>query len=335
MAPDSMLNPYLKERLPQISQEVLDSVEVKANLLSLLHGPDVDYVTVWKEGEKGIEIVYIDPKIEKLIGITREEIYENGWGSHVLRFPEGLSKEEQQRLRESGGITGENVSTYAVKRVEGHQWFEDRSKIHNLQDGFKMSIGKLIPRSETEINRDETLRKLDQRLAKLEKLGECEKTGLLPNSLFQDAVSDRLRLGTSGAFLFFDLDKFKFVNDTFGHDAGDYVLKKWGELLKAHFRGNDLLGRIGGDESAVFLSNVSQIEAKKGAHRFLQAWLDLEILYKGNKLPHGVSIGVAETQVGISYEELRENADKAMYLSKHAGRNRVTVFENNKEGPTA
>lgn len=72
-----MLNQYLEERLLEIPQSVLDLIQEKAVALAFLQGPDVDYITVWKDGERGIEIAYISEEITNIIGRSQKEIYKS------------------------------------------------------------------------------------------------------------------------------------------------------------------------------------------------------------------------------------------------------------------
>ena len=125
-----------------------------------------------------------------------------------------------------------------------------------------------------------------------------------------------------GYLLMLDIDDFKTVNDTMGHAIGDLALITLVKLLKEHFRRNDIIGRLGGDEFIVFMTNIelaSAVEAK-GAEI-------LDILAKSETTPHfTVSIGAAAyPAAGNDYESLYLAADNAMYASKKSGKNRIHV----------
>ena len=117
-----------------------------------------------------------------------------------------------------------------------------------------------------------------------------------------------------GYLLMLDIDDFKTVNDTMGHAIGDLALITLVKLLKEHFRREDIIGRLGGDE---FIA--SAVEAK-GAEI-------LDILAKSETTPHfTVSIGAAAyPAAGNDYESLYLAADNAMYASKKSGKNRIYV----------
>ena len=125
-----------------------------------------------------------------------------------------------------------------------------------------------------------------------------------------------------GYLLMLDIDDFKTVNDTMGHAIGDLALITLVKLLKEHFRREDIIGRLGGDEFIVFMTNTelaSAVEAK-GAEI-------LDILAKSETTPHfTVSIGAAAyPAAGNDYESLYLAADNAMYASKKSGKNRIHV----------
>ena len=135
------------------------------------------------------------------------------------------------------------------------------------------------------------------------------------NALMQDKEC-------KGYLLMLDIDDFKTVNDTMGHAIGDLALITLVKLLKEHFRREDIIGRLGGDEFIVFMTNTelaSAVEAK-GAEI-------LDILAKSETTPHfTVSIGAAAyPAAGNDYESLYLAADNAMYASKKSGKNRIHV----------
>jgi diguanylate cyclase (GGDEF)-like protein len=146
----------------------------------------------------------------------------------------------------------------------------------------------------------------------------------LDNSL--RAEYDRAkRYGTQLSVMMFDVDHFKRFNDEHGHDMGDLVLKVLGQALKDALRTHDLPCRYGGEEFVAILPNTNKPGAYCVAERFRKDVEELEI----EGLHVTVSIGIA-TFPDLpmeSAEQLIETADKALYASKHAGRNRVTVAE--------
>ena len=148
-------------------------------------------------------------------------------------------------------------------------------------------------------------------------------TGLPNRTLFHDRVAQGLkrsqRTGTSYAVLLMDLDRFKEINDTLGHDAGDALLHELGERLQSCTRGEDTVARIGGDEFGFLLTDIDVRLAKELVSR-IQLELRNPFTVQGLSLHVEASIGIAVfPQHGDSVEQLLQRADVAMYVAKRAG----------------
>ena len=131
-------------------------------------------------------------------------------------------------------------------------------------------------------------------------------------------------LGANAVAAWFDVDHFKEINDTNGHDVGDTVLCELVENLSKVLRTSDLLARSGGDEFLVMAPETSQAEAQQLAERLLRA-AHLEL-----KEQHGqvtISVGVAIQLPGDTVDSLIKRSDQALYLAKQQGRNCTMVFD--------
>ena len=133
---------------------------------------------------------------------------------------------------------------------------------------------------------------------------------------------------TLHAFLILDIDKFKDVNDTYGHAVGDKVLQRVGEFLKSQFRGGDIIGRIGGDEFVILMKQVSSKEAALArVQNMVERIRSIKHAEMDGK-PITFSVGVAfSPEQGIRFDDLYRNADKALYQTKRGGRNNFSVYE--------
>jgi diguanylate cyclase (GGDEF)-like protein len=154
----------------------------------------------------------------------------------------------------------------------------------------------------------------------------------LPNRLLLDdrlaqAVAHAERDGQPFALAMFDLDRFKMVNDSFGHHAGDELLKEVAHRLNSVARSTDTVARVGGDEFVMLLDRIGQREtAELIARRAVEALL-LPINLGGVDIRTSASIGIAlYPRDGASVEALRANADAAMYCAKQRGRNNIQCF---------
>jgi len=137
------------------------------------------------------------------------------------------------------------------------------------------------------------------------------------------------RYGLPLSLLMMDLDHFKKVNDTYGHDAGDAVLCQFSIICNQQLRGTDNLGRIGGEEFVVLLPHSDIKVALEVAERIRKEVADTDFEIAGGKsIKVTVSVGVASLDERItSITDLIKQGDEAMYISKKNGRNRVTVAE--------
>lgn len=158
-------------------------------------------------------------------------------------------------------------------------------------------------------------------------------TGLPNRARFHEClegVVERSRTDPSACFavLFLDLDRFKIVNDSLGHEAGNRMLQEVALRLQGCVRAQDLVSRLGGDEFAVLLVDLpSHEQGLKLAQRML-AELSLPMAVGGTELVPGASIGVTFSDLGYrTVDELLRDADVAMYEAKGSGRGRVAVFD--------
>jgi len=155
-------------------------------------------------------------------------------------------------------------------------------------------------------------------------------TGLLNRREFELKVSQTLELysESSHALCVMDLDRFKIVNDTAGHAAGDELLRQVTHLIQETLRRTDLFARIGGDEFALFLSNIRVRDAEKICEEIIKAVREYQFYWEKNTFRIGISIGVVEISPGISnYNHLYHAADTACYLAKHEGRDRYRLVQ--------
>lgn len=118
-----------------------------------------------------------------------------------------------------------------------------------------------------------------------------------------------------------DIDNFKQINDLFGHQAGDKVLKELGEILKENLRRNDFVGRYGGEEFLIVLPNTDKERAKFVAEKLRKFIENRQFSFPGKRIT--VSFGVADCREGRKVENVLELADRRLYKAKKSGKNRV------------
>jgi two-component system cell cycle response regulator len=218
------------------------------------------------------------------------------------------------RLTELGSSNGTFVND---KRVAPNESVllakEDMIKLGN-------SIFKFLPAGELEILFYGNLGSA----AHTDALTRIYNKGYLLEAL--DAEFKRAKaLHTDFSIVFFDLDHFKKVNDSFGHDAGDYVLKEFASIIRTgYLRPKDIFARYGGEEFVILLAGTNSKAAMEQAEKMRAAVEAHAFIYEGKRLTITTSMGVAELASGIeSAQTLLKAADKALYAAKSGGRNRV------------
>lgn len=155
-------------------------------------------------------------------------------------------------------------------------------------------------------------------------------TGLYNKGTTETKIRQVLR-GSRGeaqhAFIIFDVDYFKHVNDTYGHMAGDRVLAEISRRLLKAFRSDDILGRIGGDEFVVFLKNMEKRSIVIERARTIQKLFAPVMLDNGQTVVISCSVGIAVYEDGKTFEQLYRQADRALYEAKERGRSQFVFYE--------
>jgi two-component system, cell cycle response regulator len=192
------------------------------------------------------------------------------------------------------------------------------------------SVEELMSRLRTEKNNTEgALHQLQAANAELAWMASTDSlTGASNRRHFLDEIELELgrakRNGLPVSLLALDIDHFKAVNDQYGHQAGDALLKAFVDAIKGTLRPHDMLGRVGGEEFMVLLPDTSHEAAAVLAERIRSRVESLAVAFDGTTLSVTVSVGVAEFGVdGDGPDAVFKAADTRMYQAKHEGRNRV------------
>lgn len=171
-----------------------------------------------------------------------------------------------------------------------------------------------------------------------QRLEQCEKMALLdpltnsPNRRYirmnlNSRLDEMSRYGWPFGVLFIDIDHFKRVNDVYGHDVGDEILKMIAKTLLNNLRPFDLLGRWGGEEFTAIIANVNEQQLYSIANRFRLLVENSALHKESDTVRVTVSIGAAFAQSNDTMDKLLKRADQLMYHSKISGRNRVSMSQ--------
>ena len=253
-------------------------------------------------------IVDLNPAAARLLETPPERLIGKSTEDALATWPTLL-----QAIREVSDTSAITIARSADLFIEAHTALIRTPRIH--------MAGKLV------MMRDISEQKKFE--ARLKELASTDGlTGLYNRRhFFQQArqeVDRARRFGHQMTVLMLDADKFKNVNDTYGHDIGDRVLEKISELIRASLRSMDFSGRLGGEEFAVLLPETALSGGLFVAERIRQAMAETTLETDNGPVRFTVSIGVAELDPdGGNLETMLKAADEALYRAKTGGRNRV------------
>jgi diguanylate cyclase len=174
--------------------------------------------------------------------------------------------------------------------------------------------------------RTQEARQLRAALEEARRAAQTDPLTALPNRrAFEETIDALIEAGERVSLALLDVDRFKEINDTHGHSAGDLVLREVAGVLKAGRTAGEWPARIGGDEFAMVLPGSGRAEAEERSEALRRAIAELDFLASGDGPPFTIttSIGVAEHKSGEAAEALISRADQALYAAKRGGRDRV------------
>ena len=196
-----------------------------------------------------------------------------------------------------------------------------------LNTKIEMADAKLITANERLEEQAKNLQQLNEDLVQIAITDQL--TRLYNRRHFDAVLEEELglcrRYGDTHTLIMADIDHFKSVNDRYGHDVGDHVLRIMAGRLREHVRTTDIIFRLGGEEFGVLCRRASGDVGCKVADKLRQAVAAVPFMVNETRIDVTASFGVAEMTAARSVQELYRRADAALYRSKHDGRNRVTA----------
>jgi two-component system cell cycle response regulator len=258
--------------------------------------------------------------------ITEDEMIIGRDPSADVSIPDpSISRKHAKLIREGAVVKIEDLGSSNGTVINGKKLEAGTTVALSKEDMVKLgnSIVKYLPAGEIEIIFYGNL----NQAANTDPLTRCFNKGYFLEAI--DAEVKRAKaLSTPLVLIFFDLDHFKKVNDNFGHEGGDFVLKEFTNLVRSLgvIKTKDIFARYGGEEFCLLMPGISLQEAADIAETVRGKVQMHPYLYEGKRVPVTTSLGVSELKSEMEdATDLVKAADKALYESKENGRNRVTV----------
>ena len=208
-----------------------------------------------------------------------------------------------------------------------HSYINDQAVTQHaeLTHGDMLRVGNVRLRYYSHGSADQLLFDRIYRMAVQDRMLEIFRKDYLLEKLEEDFRLSKTQ-DSELSLLMFDLDKFKNINDTYGHDAGDYILKEVCGAIKPMIRQEDTFGRFGGEEFCLVMPSVTLDDSFNFAERVRQQIAASVFDYEGTIIPVTLSIGVASAKdpALVAAVDLIKAADSGVYKSKNSGRNRVS-----------
>jgi diguanylate cyclase (GGDEF)-like protein/PAS domain S-box-containing protein len=269
-------------------------------------------------------IVFWNRAAEQLTGFSSEEVIGRECSDGLLHHVDGRGKmrcDTECPLHQTLGDGAEREEMLFFHHKEGHRVLVTIRVSPIMNEG-----GDVLGAVEMFQNVGKELEQ-EAKIAALEELAYIDSLTGLPNrryllSKIRGRLEELRRYDWPFGVLFMDVDNFKAINDTYGHDVGDAVLRMVASTLKSTMRTLDSIARYGGEEFVVVVSNVTMDQLARIGERF-RVLVSFSSLREPVNLGVTVSIGAAMAETSDTPESLLKRADSKLYQAKHAGRNSI------------
>lgn len=273
--------------------------------------------------DANLRYVWINRAFEELFSVKRESL--------IGRLDVDVFKERQavqcnggdRRVLETGHVD-EAYETVYKSNSEPRETITRKSRLV-LSDGRVFLIGVMHDITDVSVAN----RKLEEQSEVLRRMANTDSlTGCLNRRALFDVASDCfVEHQNLGGLLLLDIDFFKSVNDSYGHEAGDAALIHFADIVRKAIRDSDELARVGGEEFAALLPGATVDEIQTIAERIRHAVESSPLAFEDQEIKLTVSIGVAQKldNTPFDLDEWLPNADAGLYQAKHAGRNCIAL----------
>jgi len=312
---------YLLTVMVDITEQVRLRSELEIEHSRLAHIIEGTRLGTWEWNVQTKEIIF-NERWAEIIGYTLEEMgpmTEDTWKAFV--HPDDLKEASRRVMLHFEGITDYYESEIRVKHKDGHWvWIQDRGKfIERDSEGIPLKMYG----THTDISERKAMEERIRELAIRDPLTEVYNRRYIYDRL-EEFGAEYVRRGRNFCVSILDLDHFKAVNDTHGHQCGDFVLKEFASTIGSLIRQYDLLGRYGGEEFIIISGSTSGIETSSMIERIMTELREKTFPFGEKDIRFTFSCGVADSSE-INKDEFSVDAmialsDKRLYVAKAAGR---------------
>ena len=261
------------------------------------------------------EILYMNPAAKDLLALDKEEYHNYPFSAYFIK--KGKKDELLEAIRKTQVVRSFEAEVHHPNK-NNDMWIDMTTRTTDMDEEIVLFTTFM------DITEKKRTAKILEEQASTDPL-----TGLYNRRQFEilvyQALQSAKRYKTSYSVLMFDIDFFKKINDTYGHDSGDAVLKNLARVLKETLRKSDIIARYGGEEFIAFLPQTSPTEAVIAAEHVREAVAKMNTFVDGQNIRIAVSIGISDNQ-SFNLTTLIKQADGALYASKENGRNRTTLY---------
>lgn len=317
----AMLHAYMrrKRKFEQELQRSARALEAKAHFVQSVTDGIPGMIGYWDDELRcqfanHAYLEWFGKSPEQLIGIPMRELL----GEELYKLNEpyiqaalwGEQQTFERAIKKADGSIGHTLARYIPDRQEGEVrgffvLVSDVSELKQAQQQLEALVKDLNTQAVTD-----------------------GLTGLANRRHFWEQARVEMtrsrRYGFELCLVMLDIDKFKSINDGFGHAAGDEVLRNLSSVMKASLRETDVIGRLGGEEFGILLPQTGEVEAQSIAERLRIAVWESSVAFEDKTIRYTISLGVATAHTNeTSVDDLVKRADMALYQAKETGRNRV------------
>lgn len=321
---------WRKETEERLEAALKSAEESRSRLSRLAENAPVALVETQLSPERSMEILYSTKRYHSLLGITREELKENPHAAMEAIVDEDLPG-VLASLDRSLNTQDTMRHRFRVKRPDlpdGTLWIEANANLKLQADGTSLWFSTIRDAS-VDVEREQMME--DARDVMTQLALHDGLTGLPNRRRFDELLYERANItslnGPAAVLIRIDLDRFKFVNDSLGHAAGDAVLCHVADILKEASGAGDEAFRVGGDEFCILVARGKSLEDAIALVETIQFGLESPCYFDGKTCRFGASFGIASSDdAKIANGDLMSFADAALYKAKETGRGRVQVL---------